>query len=213
MSKWEDSFKKKAFSGGENNCYCDGQYGLFLSNRQLSGVVAGLLFLFFVIFIAGYFLGKRCVAAQFTQAVSLDASIDRAKAKEVFETVGINEALAVDGDIVTLVALEDAPTVLQEVDIGQEIQPEDIKEHDTKQYYAQLIGFGTEKAAQQFVQKVALKNIETTIKKHTSKTAKGRVSYWYQVVTAPYNNKDELSQVVAQLSKEERLKDVSVRVY
>jgi hypothetical protein len=212
MSKWEDSFKKKAFSGGENNCYCDGQYGLFLSNRQLSGVVAGLLFLFFVIFITGYFLGKRCVAAQFTQEASLDASIDRAKAKEVFEVVGINEALAVDGDVVTLVALEDASTVVQPV-VEQEVQPEDIKQQDTKQYYAQLIGFGTEKAAQQFVQRVALKNIETTIKKHTSKTAKGRVSYWYQVVTAPYNNKDELSQVVAQLSREERLKDVSVRVY
>jgi hypothetical protein len=74
----------------------------------------------------------------------------------------------------------------------------------------QLIGFGTEKAAQKFVQKLALKNIETFVKKRISKTAKGRTVYWYQVVTPPYDNKETLTLLVNKLAKEERLSGIYI---
>jgi len=89
---------------------------------------------------------------------------------------------------------------------------QDASENAQEQrYYAQLIGFGTEKAAQLFVKKLLAKGIETEVKKRVSKTVKGHTSYWYQVVTAAYSNKNDLSAVVDRLAKEENIKGACIR--
>src|SRR5690348_9219941 len=74
MSKWEN-FNKKTIQ--DNHCYCADNNGLFVSNRQLSAVVAGLLFLFFGCFIVGYFLGKRSSIEQFTQKMCQESFSDQ----------------------------------------------------------------------------------------------------------------------------------------
>ena len=58
---------------------------------------------------------------------------------------------------------------------------------------------------QKFVQKLALKDVETCVKKRISKTAKGRTIYWYQVVTPPCDDKEALTTLVNRLTKEEKL--------
>jgi len=99
-------------------------------------------------------------------------------------------------------------SINQDIFVAQEPPQETV----SMRYYAQLIGFGTEKAAHLFVKKLAAKGIETEIKKRVSKTVKGRTSYWYQVVTTTYTNKDDLSELVSRISKEENIKDASIRV-
>lgn len=215
MSKWEDSVKKRiVVDSQDSNCLCSNDQGLFVPNRQLSIVVAGLLFLFFTFFLTGYFLGKRYAIQQFTEKMYSESFSDQVYASVVSSNSVQANSTAQSIDIIN--------AEVNQVSIPQEINTLNLcaenevntttvdAEAHKVHYYAQLIGFGTEKAAEKFVQKLALKGVETTVKKHVSKTAKGRTSQWYQVVTAPYENKNELAVVVSKLTKEEMLKGVHI---
>jgi hypothetical protein len=213
MSKWEDSFNKNT----KNACYCSNDEGLFVPNRQLSIVVAGLLFLFFSCFMIGYFIGKRSVVEQFTQKMCQESFSDQIYTavvashdlnnQDADQSTGItvhNTDVINTSNIVThnshIVDNNNNEQITQQ-------QQEHVTQEaiNTTQFYAQLIGFGTEKAAQKFVQKLALKDIETCVKKRISKTAKGRTIYWYQVVTPPCDDKEVLTTLVNRLTKEEKL--------
>ena len=43
-----------------------------------------------------------------------------------------------------------------------------------------------------------------------SKTARGKVVPWYQVITEDFNDKEKLEITVARLKKEEKLHDVRI---
>jgi len=203
MNKWEDSFNKT-----------DDQ-GLFIPNRQLSVVVAILLLLAFSLFMTGYFLGKRKAVEQFTQEMQQDAIADKIyttvlkassfakatedKSEDMTDTLLVTHA---DENVAT------SPLLSHEEIAAVQHVSADLEK--TQYYYAQLIGFGTEKAAQNFVKKLSAKGIETEVKKRASKTVKGQTSYWYQVVTAQYAHKDDLLHLVDKLTKEENIKDARI---
>lgn len=77
-------------------------------------------------------------------------------------------------------------------------------------YYAQLIGFGTVEAADQFVNRITRKGFPAKVEKRTSKTAKGKKVSWYQVVTDAYLDKAHLERVVQMIVWQEKLKDVRI---
>lgn len=214
MSKWEDSLKNT-----HNKCLCESNQGLFVPNRQLSALVALLLFLFFACFITGYFLGKKCMITSISEQIKYDVLNDQLSddtlktnfdgdgVESVNDLVSLNDTQhhigtvsegVVHTSVNELLSINEACTKIME------------QENNTIQYYAQLIGFGTEKAAHQFVQKLAAKNIETMVKKHTSRTAKGKTVYWYQVVTPTHTDRHHLELLVSRLEKEERLKDACI---
>ena len=77
-------------------------------------------------------------------------------------------------------------------------------------YYAQLIGFGTQKAADNFVKKLERKGIQAKVHTRQSKSARGKNYYWYQVVTELYDNKNELEIVVNCIKNDEKIHDVRI---
>lgn len=191
MNKWEDSFK----------CHCSDNQGLFIPNRQLSALVALILLLAFSVFMTGYFLGKRKVVEQFTQEMQQDAVADK-----IYTTILSKHEDQPTTDTLLVTQVEDTVVATEPIistDMLQDTQ-------DQKKYYAQLIGFGTEKAAHAFIKKLSAKGIETELKKRVSKTAKGNTSYWYQVVTTQYSHKDDLLYLVDKLTKEENIKDARI---
>jgi hypothetical protein len=208
MNKWEDSFKKTSSEGnGNKTCQCSSDQGLFVPNRQLSFIVALLFLLAFSIFMVGYFLGKKKMVEQFTTKVQQEAVADQIYTTMVTTAPFTQEQLTTNTTFV-----QDNVFSAELVSNNVEQENTDVVEKTSEQlYYAQLIGFGTEKAAQGFVKKLAAKNIETEIKRRVSKTAKGHTSYWYQVVTAPYADKNDLSAVVDKIVKEENIKGACIR--
>jgi len=214
MNKWEDSFRKPS-TDKNDTCHCSNNQGLFVPNRQLSAIVALLLLLLFATFMTGYFLGKKKVVEQFTQNVQQEAFADHIYTT-VLATTSENQSLTPNELLVNHidnVTDTSSQSINQDIAVIEknEIEKKFLPEHN-EQYYAQLIGFGTEKAAQLFVKKLAAKGVETEIKKRSSKTAKGHVSYWYQVVTMAYADKNELSVLVDKLAKEENIKDACIRI-
>lgn len=212
MNKWED-FKKN-----EQDCYCSSIRGLFIPNRHLSFIVAGLLFLSFFLFMTGYFLGKKTMAAHFSDKIQQEACAD-----QIYTSVLIadnHEPIIQASNIVCSLDNcsplgNDKNKIESSVELCNSIDQTLVSlEHtgdNNINCYAELIGFLTEKAAQVFVKKLAAKGIETEIKKRVSKTVKGRTSYWYQVVTTIYSNKNDLVALVNKIIKEEHIKDVNIR--
>lgn len=59
-------------------------------------------------------------------------------------------------------------------------------------YYAQLAGFGSKKAAQSCVDKLAQKKFEAKVVERVSKSNKGKIRKWYQVVSYPFESREKL---------------------
>ena len=217
MNKWQDPVKKN------DGCLCSHNQGLFIPNRQLSFIVATFLLIIFAVFMTGYFLGKKIVVEQLTEKIQQEAFADHVYAsvitqmphdKQVLEnsTLTCKEDSALEAETSLSTSCMKSEIEIVQENKGTEEDSLTAIDKELTHYYAQLIGFGTEKAAQLFVKKLATKGIETEIKKRASKTAKGRTSYWYQVVTLYYTNKDELSELVDRITKEEKIKDATIRV-
>jgi hypothetical protein len=80
-----------------------------------------------------------------------------------------------------------------------------------KQYYAQLIGFGTSQAADSFARRLTKQGFSVKVEQCKSRTAKGKAVTWYQVVTNPYSDAQKLQEVVDMLAHTEKLKGVRVK--
>lgn len=219
----------------EKNNYQD---GIVIPVRYIGLVAAGSLLILGTVFMSGYFLGKKKAFETFCKTAERDSLADQifvalcgvADYKESQAPAELDEVV---DEQETPVSTHEGPSeVIVQADkvasdventieaVAQQIivQPQEavlIQEaqiiHDASEsYHAELIGFGTLQGAKRFAQRLEKKQIPVTVNKRVSKTAKGRIVTWYQVVTKPYTNKDELVSLVNIIKQQERLNDVRI---
>jgi len=184
--------------------------GLFVSNRQLSFVVAGNIILLFTTFVLGYFWGQKYAVEHFVDKMHNDSFAD-----QIYSSLfSLQEGSVTPENSVQFPIVSDTE---QSICKKESDEQDAMTSHlDNKpstvpiNYYAQLIGFGTLKAANRFVNRLQKKNISVKVKKRVSKTVRGKVIAWYQVVTKEYTDKSVLEKLVATLKKDEKLKDPSI---
>lgn len=82
----------------------------------------------------------------------------------------------------------------------------------SKLQYAQLIGFGTKKAAQGFVARLKKHNVPVILKTVMSKTASGKERVWYQAITPTYGSLQELQEQVAKVKRLEHIRDTDIKI-
>lgn len=209
------------------SCVCDGKQGLFLTNRHVSWALSIILLLNFFLFMTGYFLGKKQAVDHISYKIDQEsltdhvyssmyalydskapnASSDNTEPGEELEVAEVEtpaEEAVLDQAI-------DTTAQVKTTENATETAPEIISvKNDGREYYAQLVGFSSQQAAQQFVKKLALRDITAHIKQRPSKTAKGRIVYWYQVITESFTNKEELLKLVENIKHREKLHDVRI---
>ncbi|MBV8660814.1 MAG: SPOR domain-containing protein [Candidatus Dependentiae bacterium] len=78
--------------------------------------------------------------------------------------------------------------------------------------YAQLIGFGTKKAAQAFVSRLKKHNVPVILKTMISKTASGKQKTWYQAITPTYNSAEELQSQIAKIKRLEHIREKDIKI-
>jgi len=228
MSFFKDDRLKKGRSAVESDS--DKKSGIFLTARQTSLAVSSLLLTCFFVFISGYFLGKKKAVEKFYSKVKQDSFADHIyysmcsmydKADELQEEAPVSTQSNVvalpeqdikpqeqPGDLVA----QAAAAIEQEIQKETAVTEQKIQaaQKSNEKYYAELIGFGTNRAAEKFANKLKKDNISVTVKRRRSKTAKGRVITWYQVVTEKFSNRNDLIALVDDISAQERLKDVRI---
>jgi hypothetical protein len=217
----EEKDKKKSFQEID---------GLMLTKQQTAWASSAVILFSFVIFMSGYFLGERKASQDFSYKVDQDVFADKISASmyALYDTKGdIDESddqedsgSAVAATLVASDEIKEQITATREQEIEASTEVAEREDNQTiikaptkpnsKHYFAELIGFGTESAAQAFVKKLRSQKIPVKIAKRTSKTARGRALAWYQVITENFDSLPELKKLTDTLAKQERLKGVKV---
>jgi hypothetical protein len=178
--------------------------GLVLSGYELKYGGIALIFVMFFVFVGGYFLGKKrayeelavkyndeCFADKINQSLSsLYEQIDP-------ETSDVESESAEEDCSVIPVIVEHVGQVAEKQDESGELA------------YAQLCGFGTRYMAEAYVERLRRRTIEAAIVERQSRSKKGKVITWYQVVTGT-KDKRELEELVKELEKDDRLSGVQI---
>ncbi len=189
--------------------------GLFIPSRYVSAYVALGLVSSVGFFLAGYFLGKQSALTEFVSHIEASTLSD-----EVFASMCslYEPEKRVAHQEVPLPHMLLHPRETEEDDnkhttfeTNAAVAPTESSFSDKKvSYYAQIIGYGTRKAATQFVQKMEKKGVMTTIKERKSVTAQGKESYWYQVVTMDYSDLDTLTVLTERIAREEKIQGIKI---
>lgn len=203
----------------------DGQ-GFFLTNRQLSLVVATIILIGFFVFMAGYFLGQKKALQQFSNKLELDSFSDKIYSSmyALYDSKGVptddDESEGGSSDIEDTGISEQSPVKVVDNKKTSYVNPETphqavplknetpVPEKPQEQFYAQLAGFGSSSSAYAFASRLNKHTTMVHVKKHVSKTAKGKERCWYQVTTKPFNTKEAAMSFVERVKREEHLKDV-----
>jgi len=207
--------------------------GVFLTGRQVSWSVSSGIMLCFFVFISGYFLGKKKAVEKFYKKIEQDSFADQIYYSmcSMYDKGDLKQA---DGQDSLLEGNENkastplvaATAVAQRVDADSEralSSPQGVgsanheknkqdvqKSKDDGQFYAELCGYGTLRAAKRFANKLLSEGVTVSVKNRRSKTARGRIIVWYQVVTGTFNDKNDLIALVDDISAQEKLKDVRI---
>lgn len=183
------------------SCICTSSKGLFIPNRHMSLLVAAIIVMLTTTFLVGYFWGKRTALHDLIEKVSHDSFAD-----QIYTSV-----CSLYDQIPETPTQEQAQITAEVQQTGQASEAEQQPPIVTKKYYAQLVGFGDYKNAEQFVARAKHKGFNSfEIEKKISKTTKGKTITWYQIVTAPTAQYDDLKNTVDRISKEERLKGAQI---
>lgn len=218
----------------KNSCECASSPGLCMPSRQVSLVVAALILLSFMLFVGGFFWGQKNAIVAFTHKIEQETFGDQIYSSlcslcdsegDVEDPQESSEEEAADSNLSEITTRSIEPGSAQGPDdksISDELTAESSHEQPqqeveveettvgTQEYYGQLAGFGTARAAQQFANRLQRKEIGAMVKKRQSRSSRGRFVSWYQVVTEKFSDKGDLEALVKRLEYEEKLKDVRI---
>lgn len=171
--------------------------GLVLSGKELKYGGVALIFVVLFIFAGGYFLGKKRAYEEL--AVRYDDECFADKVNQSLSSLYEQGDTDSEGESSGDGEPEDACEV---VPVLNKDEPKDLA-------YAQLCGFGTRYMAESYVGRLKKRAIEATILERQSRSKKGKMVTWYQVITAT-KDKRELEELVKELKKDDKLTGVQI---
>ncbi len=213
-------------------CNCKEADGLFVPTRQLSLLVAGTVLALFIMFTGAFFWGQKYAIASFTNKIEKESfgdqiysslcalcdsqgDIEEDDTGDTSEEGSSTEEVEKDGsESGSNASDQQAEEVAQDQDTSESGAGQDehveLSNSANPEYYAQLAGFGTIRAAQHFASRLQKKEVSVIVKKRQSRSTRGRFVSWYQVVTEKFHDKGDLEALVKRLEYEEKLNDVRI---
>lgn len=188
------------------------EFKIMLTMRQISLAVAALLALSFFIFIAGYFLGKRKAIQEFSHHVDQESLADQIYSSMcvLYDAKDDNEE---DED-----GTEENETaeVSKGSDQKEEITPQVTQKEarDKKNYTLTLAGFSAaqHEEATKMVARLAKKGFSAHVNEIPSKTSKGKIITWYQVVANVMIGEGEMEPMQQEIAKVAHVNKKSIRI-
>ncbi len=224
MQSFNDKSTEKNQFSRVKKCICSSKSGIFFNDKYISFLTSGLVGLCFFIFITGFFLGKKKAVEKFCKKIEQEALsdtiyssmcslyTDKNVEKDLKqENSFIQEAVTAFNEKEKDKVVKDSTVLVSSLEAKEQAGNNQVNEvQDETHYYAELIGFGTKRAANKFAQKLQKKHIEVIVKNRNSKSSAGKSIKWYQVITKNFNDKNDLCTLVDTISTEERLKGVRI---
>ena len=157
--------------------------------REASWLVAAFLLLCLLSFLAGYFMGQRKAIRAFVQQTSEEALLEQAQPEPVIEPT------------------ETKPE--EEKVVSEEVAPEEVNK---TLYYAPIAANDKYAQALNLIDLAHKNGVELRIKKSSRKLKNGRRKVTYQIVTAPYSDKEELQKDLENLKQISQFKKISINI-
>lgn len=205
---------------------------IIVTKRQASMITASFFVFALSVFIVGYFLGKRSVLEDFSAQVtqdSLNNQIDYLLTSQAVQSADDSDISSSDqkdenDNILDDVSQANIKDFSRDSNVDQHETKEDLQSKSSepvpaqeskpkkhKQMYAQLVGFGTKRAALAFAARLKEKDVHVIIKTRTSKTAKGKKRTWYQAVTPIMSDEKEFKKVIAKIQRLEHIRSSDIK--
>lgn len=209
---------------------------IVLTKRQASMIMASMLLFCLFVFIIGFFLGKRTVIDDFSTKVTKEAlhdQIDFLLTTQSLES-SQEDGIATEAESIENLAIENQESIMPAIfsqerisqtrmtttnDNSSKVYITSLEQPAIKEFkmiegpqYAQLIGFGTKKAAQTFVSRLKKHDVPVILKTMMSKTAAGKQKTWYQAITPTYNSAEELQSQIAKIKRLEHIRDKDIKI-
>ncbi len=161
-----------------------------------------------LVFSLGYFWGKKNSAEVFVDKAVNDSFEDKVN----YSLYSLYNNSNQEEDVIVEESSQEpqvAATETQEAEATPAIVEQETK-IDGPVYYAELIGFSTEKAANGFLEKAKAKNYPVKILTKRSVSPKGKSVTWYQARTEQMSDKVALEKLTKQIEKSERLSGTKI---
>jgi len=207
---WGKNLAKTTGSSNDKiECYCSDSNGFYLTKRQASVATSISIILLTLMLVIGYLWGQRNAIGEFTSKVVNDSFADQVN-YSMHSMYKENNAADEDETEEKENELEEVNPEKQSIkkEIDAPVQVQQINNVPGLKHYAQLVGFGSRKNAEQFVNKLQKKGYTIVLIPRKSKTANNKVITWYQAVTEKFDNKADLEKVVDEIKVSERLNDI-----
>lgn len=209
---------------------------LVFDSKQTAWFFSAFLLVLFFVFMVGYFLGRHQAVEQFSHALDQESISDKIYSSlyasyEGKTGIEIPDTEKIEGDKTEANSIDEVATdeksITSKIEPAGESVPNNVnvenkptqvaapdattkKTPQPSAYYAPLIGFGSQKSALTYVNRLMENGFPVELKLRSSKTAKGRVIRWYQIVTKPFASRNELEKIIATLGKKEHLTNVKI---
>lgn len=168
-----------------------------MPKRHVSYVMAAGIFIGSILFISGYYLGKRTAAQELLFEMQ----------QELLASSQHNFLTSLHDNTVRLTPEQESNNLNDQdanTSIAESATENSLSERVPSEvpalWQAHLAGWGSYKEAVRCAQLLKKVGMVTKVVKRKS-TAENKVRYWYQVVSEPFVNKDELEQVVDTVSQ------------
>lgn len=188
------------------------EFKLMLTMRQLSLAVAGLLALSFFIFISGYFLGKKKAIQEFSYHVDQESLADQIYSSMcvLYDAKDDNEE---DEDVQEEnETIETSKLSEQKEEVASETSQKMV--NNQKNYKFTLAGFSAAQhdEATKMVARLSKKGFSAQVNEIPSKTSKGKIITWYQVVANVVSGQEDLEVTSQEIAKVAHVNKKSIRI-
>lgn len=190
------------------------------SFEQLKKIVAALIAGAFVLFVSGYYLGKKTATESLMAEVESVAFADRIysslctlypscsqeqEGPDAPEVDEVSSETNNDGDVASQAIVDTQGEKADDVDSDSSVLLQNL-------YYAPLAGYGTHQAAVTAQKRFEFDGVKTIIVEKPATSARGKKRLWYQIVTKPYK-KEELERLIQKIKKPYKLTDIDILEY
>lgn len=191
------------------HCICKDPTVLIIDRRVVSRTLALLMLVGFVIFVAGYFLGKKNASEKMLCKIEQEAFSDHVQLAlaTFFDPAKLQTNDVSDESSEPIISTQEAMNVIDQQQ--PTIEPVQQEVMQTAKYQAQLLG-GSSKMVRSFADRLAKRGITVEVKRRVSKTARGKNIIWYQAVTPIFDKKEDMDTVIASIQKTEKITDIKI---
>jgi hypothetical protein len=177
-----------------------------LTERGLTRVIVLLLIGAFLIFVAGYYVGKKRMCEEL---LLRDELVFAGKVQSALTSLAGRSTEDGEAEVEEVSGEEETATTTEATEDDASAQGDSASMSKSGKAYARLCGFATEAAAREYASRLGKRGVSVRVVERLSQTRRGKQVKWFQVVTETME-RARLDALLEGIAKNDKLTDVTI---